>query len=128
MVLGSLVFYLMARLIKRPLDQVFFRTVGLVLLTVAASCTFYFFWPHKGYTFPMGSGGVLGMAAATFLRSHFAAVGTFFLVASTWVVGLALLADSVIVGALAAFGIRRAGVWWVSSSPPGPLPASIRRP
>ncbi len=104
-VLGSLLFYLLARLVKRPLDQVFFRTVGLVLLTAAASCTFYFFWPHKGYAFPMGSGGVLGVASATFLRSHFAAVGTFFLVASTWVVGLALLADSIIVGILAAFGI-----------------------
>lgn len=104
-VLISAVFYMVARLIKRPLDQVFFRSLGLVLLTVAASCTFYFFWPHEAYSFPMGSGGVLGVAAATFLRTHFAAIGTFFLVASTWVVGLALLADSVIVGVLAAFGI-----------------------
>jgi len=103
--LVSVIFYLMARLVRRPLDQIIFRCVGMVLLTVAASCTFYFFWPHRLYAFPMGSGGVLGVAAATFLRSHFAAVGTFFLVACTWIVGLALLADSVIVGALAAFGI-----------------------
>jgi len=104
-VLGSLICYTVARLVKRPLDQVIFRCLGMILLTVAASCTFYFLWPHKLYSFPTGSGGVLGVAAATFLRSHFAAVGTFFLVVSTWVVGLALLADSLIVGALAAFGI-----------------------
>ena len=103
--LGSLAFYMLARLVRRPLDQVVFRLVGMVLLTTVASCTFYVFWPHRVYAFPMGSGGVLGVAATTFLRSHFAGVGTFFLVASTWVVGLALLADSVIVGALAAFGI-----------------------
>jgi DNA segregation ATPase FtsK/SpoIIIE, S-DNA-T family len=99
------IFHMIARLMKRSLDQVIFRSLGLVLLTVAVSCTFYFFWPHKLYSFPMGSGGVLGVSAATFLRSHFAALGTFILVAATWIVGLALLADSVIVGALAAFGI-----------------------
>jgi len=104
-VLISAMLYTGARLVKRPLDQVVFRSVGLVLLTVAASCTFYFFWPHKVYAFPMGSGGVLGVSAATFLRSQFAALGTFILVAATWVVGLALLADSVIVGVLAACGI-----------------------
>ncbi|UCD48689.1 MAG: DNA translocase FtsK 4TM domain-containing protein [Phycisphaerales bacterium] len=104
-VLGWAILYMLARLAKRAFDQMVFRSVGLVLLTVAASCTFYFLWPHKLYAFPMGSGGVLGVSAATFLRSHFAALGTFILVAATWIVGLALLADSVIMGALAAFGI-----------------------
>ena len=104
-VLGWAILYMVARLAKRPFDQMVFRSLGLVLLTVATSCTFYFFWPYKLYAFPMGSGGVLGVSAATFLRSHFAALGTFILVAATWIVGLALLADSVIVGALAAFGI-----------------------
>jgi len=104
-VLLSLAFYMLMKLVNRPLDQVIFRAIGLVLLTVAASCTFYFFWPHKVYPFPMGSGGVLGVAAATLLRSQFAALGTFILVAATWVVGLALLADSVIIGVLAACGI-----------------------
>ena len=104
-VLASAILYMGARLVKRPLDQIIFRSAGLLLLTVAASCTFYFFWPHKVYAFPMGSGGVLGVSAATFLRSQFAVLGTFILVAATWVVGLALLADSVIVGVLAACGI-----------------------
>ena len=104
-VLGSVTFYLVAKLVSRPLDQIVFRSLGLVLLTVAASCTFNFFWPRRVFLFPMGSGGVLGVATAAFLRSQFATLGTFILVAATWVVGLALLADSVIVGALAACGI-----------------------
>ncbi len=104
-VLASLTFFLMARLVKRPVGQPVFRFMGLILLTVAASTTFYFFWPHSVYTFPMGSGGVLGIATASFLRSKFATLGTFILVTATWFVGLALLADSIIVGILAACGI-----------------------
>ena len=104
-VLVSVTCYLVVKLVNRPLDQVVFRSLGLVLLTVAASCTFNFLWPRKIFLFPMGSGGVLGVAAATFLRSQFATLGTFILVTATWVVGLALMADTVIVGALAACGI-----------------------
>ncbi|MDI6447529.1 FtsK/SpoIIIE family DNA translocase [Anaerobaca lacustris] len=103
--LGSLLCYLLARLANRTVDQVVFRFVGMTLLTLAVSTTFYFFWPHKAYTFPLGSGGVLGVASAAFLRSHFAVLGTFILLSATWAVGLALLADSLIIGVLAACGI-----------------------
>jgi S-DNA-T family DNA segregation ATPase FtsK/SpoIIIE len=108
-VLAAVTFFLVARLVKRPVGQPVFRFAGLILLTVAASTTFYFFWPHSVYAFPMGSGGVLGISTAGFLRSQFAALGTFILLAATWFVGLALLADSIIVGILAAcgFAVRR---------------------
>ena len=46
-VLISLICYLGAKLVSRPLDQIVFRSLGLILLTVAASCTFHFFWPRK---------------------------------------------------------------------------------
>jgi S-DNA-T family DNA segregation ATPase FtsK/SpoIIIE len=97
--------YLVAKLLRRPVDQGVFRLIGLVLLTATASATFYSFWPHKVFTFPMGSGGVLGISTATFLKSNFARLGAFLLVSATWVVGLALLADSLIVGLLAAGGV-----------------------
>ena len=54
--------------------------IGLVLLTAAASATFYSFWPHKVYTFPMGSGGVLGISTAAFLKGNFARLGAFILI------------------------------------------------
>ncbi len=97
--------YCFARLAHWPVTQPVFRTIGLVLLTVAASCTFYSFWPHKRYPFPMGSGGVLGVSTSAFLRTNFATLGTFILVVATWVVGMALLADSLIVGLFAAGGV-----------------------
>jgi S-DNA-T family DNA segregation ATPase FtsK/SpoIIIE len=58
----------------------------------------------------MGSGGVLGIGAAQFLRSHFASLGTFILVAAIWIVGFLLLADTFVLVLLGwlDFGARRA--------------------
>jgi len=96
--------FLIARLAHRPLGQPILRAVGLALLTTAASSSFYLFWPHQFFSFPMGSGGLLGVAAATFLRSHFATLGTSILIAATWIVGFILLADSLFVWVLLLFG------------------------
>jgi len=83
-----------AKLIGRPAHQPVFRAVGLFLVTTAASATFYCLWPHHKFCFPIGSGGVLGVATVHFLHSHFALLGTFILMTATWFVGLILLADS----------------------------------
>ena len=108
-ILLSGVCYFGAKLLRRPLDQPVFRLIGLVLLTAAASATFYSFWPHRVYSFPMGSGGVLGISTAAFLKGGFARLGAFILISAMWFVGLALLADSLIVGLFAAGGasVRR---------------------
>ena len=95
-VLASAVYYFGARLAHRPVEQLTLRAVGLTLVTVAASMSFQYLWPQQVFTFPAGSGGVLGVAAAQLLRSHFAALGTFILAAAIWAVGAVLLADGVI--------------------------------
>jgi S-DNA-T family DNA segregation ATPase FtsK/SpoIIIE len=59
---------------------------------------------HGIYGFPTGSGGVLGVATAEFLRSHFAALGTAILLGATWVVGMILLADQVVAVVFGAIG------------------------
>jgi len=97
--------FLVARLATRPIGQPILRAIGLGLLTVAASSSFYLLWPHHSYSFPMGSGGVVGVATAVFLRSHFAMLGTFILIAATWIVGAVLLADSLILWVLGAFSM-----------------------
>jgi S-DNA-T family DNA segregation ATPase FtsK/SpoIIIE len=86
--------FLASRLTGRPMGQPLLRATGLILLTIAASATFYCFWPYQVFSFPMGSGGVLGIAAVHFLRGHFATLGTFILISATWAVGTILLADS----------------------------------
>ncbi|MHC4074858.1 MAG: FtsK/SpoIIIE family DNA translocase [Planctomycetota bacterium] len=93
-ILASGICFLFARLINRPISQPLLRGVGVLLLTIATSSSFYCLWPHRIYAFPTGSGGLIGIAVTYFLHSHFAALGTFMLIASTWIVGMVLLADT----------------------------------
>ncbi|UCC21459.1 MAG: DNA translocase FtsK [Planctomycetota bacterium] len=108
-VLVSAVCFFVAKLAGREISQPVFRGIGLALVTVAASSSFYCLWPHRVYNFPVGSGGVLGIAAAEFLRGHFAWLGTFILILTTWVVGMALLADTflLILFGWSSFVLRR---------------------
>ena len=104
-ILASGICFLFARLAHWPIGQPVMRAIGLVLVTAAASVTFYCLWPYRVYIFPIGSGGVLGAGAAVLLRSNFASLGTFLLIAATWIVGLVLLADSFVLGALSLLGL-----------------------
>ena len=103
-VLACAVCFLIARLVNLPISQPVLRVVGLGLLTTAASASFYWLWPYQVYRFPMGSGGVLGVAAASVLRQHFASLGSLILLAATWIVGFILLADSLLLAVLRCFG------------------------
>ena len=95
-ILTAAIVFFCAKLINRPLNQPILRSIGLILVTVAASTSFYCLWPDKIFKFPAGSGGVVGIAATQLLENHFASLGTFILVAAIWLVGLILLADSII--------------------------------
>jgi len=103
--LASAICFLVAKLVHRPMSQPVLRAVGLGLVTVAASMSFHCLWPDRLFDFPTGSGGVLGIAAAQFLRSHFASLGTFILLAATWIVGAILLADDVVLMVLRGLGL-----------------------
>ncbi len=94
--LVSGLYFAIAKIADAEVDQPILRCAGLALVTTAASTTFYCFTPHGIYGFPMGSGGVLGVAAAQFLRSHFASLGTAILLGTTWVAGMILLADQMV--------------------------------
>jgi len=103
------------RLMGRKIDQLVLRSVGLALLTTAASASFYCLWPYSVYEFPIGSGGVLGVAAASFLGTYFAALGTFILIAATWAVGFVLLADTFLSTILSAVGFVLARTFGLAS-------------
>jgi len=103
--LASAICFLVAKLVHRPMSQPVLRAVGLGLVTVAASMSFHCLWPDRLFDFPTGSGGVLGIAAAQFLRSHFASLGTFILLAATWIVGAILLADDLVLIVLRGLGL-----------------------
>ena len=103
-VLVTAICFLAAKLAKREMGQPVLRMVGLALVTVAASMTFYCLWPRWIYSFRIGSGGILGVGLTQLLRSHFASLGTFILLVAVWIVGVILLADGVMLALLRAFG------------------------
>jgi S-DNA-T family DNA segregation ATPase FtsK/SpoIIIE len=86
--------FMFIKLMQRDIGQPVFRGIGILLLTAALSSSFYCLWPYRLYAFPFGSGGLLGVAMAHFLRSYFGSLGTFILSAATWSVGFVLLADN----------------------------------
>jgi S-DNA-T family DNA segregation ATPase FtsK/SpoIIIE len=102
--LAAAIYFLVAKLVNRPTSQPVLRAIGLGLVTVAASMSFHCLWPDLLFDFPAGSGGILGVGAAQFLRGHFAALGTVILVAATWIVGSILLADDLVLMVLRVFG------------------------
>jgi S-DNA-T family DNA segregation ATPase FtsK/SpoIIIE len=102
--LACIIGYGVLVLLDKSIEQPVLRSLGLFLLTVAISCTFYCLWPHRLFRFPFGSGGVLGVATATFLKDNFAILGTTILMTAMWIVGLLLLADNWVMAAPQALG------------------------
>jgi len=113
-VLISAIYYWASRLAGRPVNQLVLRTIGLGLVTVAASMSFYCLWPQKYFDFPTGSGGILGTGAAQLMQSHFALLGSFILLAAIWVVGAVLLADGLMLMVFSAIGFTVAKIMGVA--------------
>ena len=89
-------------LVRARITQPILRVAGVVMLVIAASSTWHLLWssrpiwPYTAGSFPMGSGGVLGIAAADFLKRHVAVLGTSIIIGCGWIVGAILLADSIV--------------------------------
>ncbi len=96
-ILTSVICLLVMKLTNHTMIQPGLRIIGLCLVTLAASTSFYCLWPHQIFNFPIGSGGILGIGAAQLLRNHFASLGTFILVIALWIVGAVLLADGIVI-------------------------------
>jgi len=113
-VLVSAIYYFASKLAGRTVDQLVLRTIGLGLVTVAASMSFYCLWPNKYFNFPTGSGGILGTGAVQLMQSHFALLGTFILLAAIWVVGAVLLADGLMLMVFSAIGFTVAKIMGIA--------------
>ena len=113
-VLLSAIYLWGSKLADRAVNQLLLRTIGLGLVTVAASTTFYCLWPHHYFNFPTGSGGILGTGAAQLMQSHFASLGTFILLTAIWVVGSVLLADGLMLMVLSGLGFTAAKIMGIA--------------
>lgn len=82
------------------LPDAWLRCLGVGLVCAATSTTAAMFVPASGHFLVSGPGGILGTAAADFLRSKLQAPGTLIVVTCALLVGLILAADQVVVGLL----------------------------
>ena len=103
--LGTLMWWLGVSIAGRSVTQPILRLIGLCLLTVAFSSSVYLIWPVSANGFPMGNGGILGIATGSFLLLNAKTFGAFIVLASVWIVGLVLLADALLFASMRWLGI-----------------------
>ncbi len=75
------------------------RTIGLTLLAVSFAAATHHFRPGSAGGFPEGSGGILGIWAASLLKMYFNSIGTMLILLTAMLVGLLLAADDLVLRA-----------------------------
>ena len=92
------------RLFKAKLSDMWLRMIGAALVSVAFAATLNNLSPGSPKGFPQGNGGILGIATSQFLEAHFNKVGSLIVLALSFMVGLVLAADELVVRAPALMG------------------------
>ncbi|MBN1436035.1 MAG: DNA translocase FtsK 4TM domain-containing protein [Sedimentisphaerales bacterium] len=101
LLIGAIV-YIVLTAVRRPLDQLVLRTIGLFLVAAVVAASSYLLHhgigltPNAENTLSHGYGGVLGIALGHFLLDKMAGFGTFLVLAATFLVGMILAADNLI--------------------------------
>src|SRR3954453_22412054 len=86
------------------ISDLWLRSIGLVLLAVAFAAVSHLVKPGSAAGLPEGNGGILGIGAAAFLRSHCSGLLPALILICTFLVGLLLCADDLVVRAPAMIG------------------------
>lgn len=81
---------------KSRISDIWLRAVGIVVLAVAFAAIMHQLSGGSPTGLPEGNGGVMGIASAHFLQSHFNKVGSMLVLASAMLVGLILAADDLV--------------------------------
>ena len=88
---------LVVLLYKGQVTDMWMRAVGMVLLATAFSATVHHIRPGDYNSgFPEGQGGIIGIGVATFLQHYFSVAGTRLILLITFLVGLLLAADDLV--------------------------------
>ncbi|MDB5332753.1 MAG: ftsK [Phycisphaerales bacterium] len=79
-----------------PVEDLWMRAAGLVLLSAAFAAIVHHFKPGAYEGLPEGQGGIIGIGAAHFLQQYFSIWGTRLILLTTLLVGLLLAADDLV--------------------------------
>ena len=100
----TMMWWLAFRLSGIEITQRLLRLAGMFLLVTVLSSTVYLIWSYSSDGFPMGNGGILGIATGHFLKTNAGTLGTFIVILSAWAFGSLLLADTLVLSLLRWFG------------------------
>ena len=81
---------------KKPVEQLFLRLVGIALISFAISAGKYLYNPGDELSLSCGNGGIIGIAAGHFLLTNTAMAGAVMIIVATFIVGLLLAADNLV--------------------------------
>jgi S-DNA-T family DNA segregation ATPase FtsK/SpoIIIE len=81
------------------ISDLWLRGIGLALLSIAFAALVHLIKPGSPEGFPEGHGGIVGISASTFLKSHFNTAGSGLILITTFLVGLLLAADDLVIRA-----------------------------
>ncbi|MGA2497501.1 MAG: DNA translocase FtsK [Tepidisphaeraceae bacterium] len=84
---------------RNRISDLWLRTIGLVLLSVAFAGGVHLIHPGSRASLPEGYGGILGIGTVAFLKSHFSTVGSALFLLAGITVGLLLAADDLVMRA-----------------------------
>src|SRR5947207_4497261 len=91
-------------LFDNRVGDLWLRTIGLLMLSVAFAAAVHHFRPGSNSSFPEGYGGILGIGIASFLKAHFNNVGTTLVLLTSALIGLLLTADDLVLRAPGVVG------------------------
>src|ERR1043165_1815989 len=83
-------------LFRNRVSDMWLRSIGLVVLSVAFAAMIHNLRPGSVGSFPEGHGGIIGIGASSFLQQHFNTVGTRLILLTGILVGLLLAADDLV--------------------------------
>ncbi len=89
---------------RNAVGDLWMRSIGLLLLSVAFASAIHHFKPGSYDGFPEGQGGIIGISASHFLQHYFSTAGTRLILATTMLVGLLLAADDLVLRTPAMVG------------------------
>jgi S-DNA-T family DNA segregation ATPase FtsK/SpoIIIE len=89
---------------RNRVSDLWLRVIGLTVLTIAFAAAVHHLHPGSRNGFPEGNGGVFGIGAAHFLQSHFNTIGTRLVLLTSFLIGLLLCADDLVLRAPGVVG------------------------
>ncbi len=89
---------------RNRVSDLWLRVAGLTILTIAFAAAVHHIHPGSRSGFPEGNGGIFGIGAATFLQHHFNTVGTRLVLLTSFLIGLLLAADDLVLRAPGVVG------------------------